>query len=207
MSLGPPDVCSLCIAANDSATGEPFLYNRKLLETPSFVVLPSLGPLFPGHVMVVSKEHVHSLAAMGDAVLREYDDLSRRLREGPFFAGSIPLEAEHGSTSDEKAGACVVHTHVHWIPGVGSRFDELRELLPPMIAESLTDVVESGTPYIFLRAGHREGVFAARGLPSQTVRRLLCEILDRGDSDWTQSPRLDWVAETVKAWSKSTIGP
>lgn len=202
-SQSDPEICALCVAVAD-ATGGPdtFLHNRRLAETPNFVVVPTPGPLVPGHVMVVSKAHHYSLAGMGDDAIREYDDLAQRLRSAPFLRDDPPLEAEHGSTQRDKAGACVIHTHVHWIPGMGQYFRRLAEKLPPRPEPDLKNFGVSHAPYIFLRAAGEQAVFDAQGFPSQMIRRLLCELLDRDDTDWTQNLRLDWVKETVQAWAR-----
>ena len=123
------ELCALCsVVADATRYAEPFLYNSKLLETDRYVVVPSLGPLVPGHVMIVSKEHQESLVAMGPAALDEYNDLAMKVRSGPLLHDSNVLEAEHGSTSGNKAGACVVHTHVHFIPKMGVHLSVFKEL-------------------------------------------------------------------------------
>lgn len=194
--------CALCVAVADATRHEePFLHNRKLFETPRFVVLPSLGPLVVGHVMVVSKAHCHSLASMGHEAVEEYEALASRLRTAPFLTDGNPLEAEHGSTLDDKAGACVIHTHVHWVPGMGGFLQEFRDQLPLLSERGLLNVPVD-MPYIFARARAESILFQAKGLPSQTIRRILCGVLDRDDIDWTQAPRLDWIEETVRAWQK-----
>ena len=193
--------CALCAAISDSArAGDPFLHNRRLLQTDRFVVLPSVGPLVPGHVMVLSRLHCHSLASMGAAAIREYNELAAHLRAAPLLQGTDPLEAEHGSTSEDKAGACVIHTHVHWLPGMGRFCDELGKRLSARPEASLEEVGMAGGPYIFARAASSQRIFRALGLPSQTIRRILCEITDRDDTDWRQALRPDWVRETVNAW-------
>ena len=124
-------ICALCVAVADSTRHvTPFLHNQKLLETNRFIVLPSLGPLMPGHVMVVGREHQNSLASMGREALEEYEELANRLRVAPFLRDGVPLEAEHGSTANDKAGACVVHTHVHWLPGLGGYLRDFQKRLP-----------------------------------------------------------------------------
>jgi ATP adenylyltransferase len=193
--------CALCVSVRDATTpgGPTFEYNRNLLETQRFVVLPSLGPLVSGHVMVVSKMHFASLASMGRDAIQEYNRLAESLRKAPHMAEA--LEAEHGSTGMDKAGACVIHTHVHWIPAVGRLFDEVTKRLRLVESESLETLGPDHLPYIFVRVGGRQAVFDSRGLPSQTIRRILCDIMDRDDTDWTQAPRLDLVHETIKAWA------
>jgi diadenosine tetraphosphate (Ap4A) HIT family hydrolase len=193
--------CALCLAVADTTRDQgTFLHNRRLLETERFVVLPSLGPLMPGHVMVVSKVHCHNLASMGEAGIREYESLAADLRIGPLLRGSDPLEAEHGSTGDDKAGACVIHTHVHWLPGMGRFLAELKRRLSPRAEVNILELGGKDGPYIFARAGEMQGIFQAERLPSQTIRRILCDLIERDDIDWRQALRPDWVEETVKAW-------
>jgi diadenosine tetraphosphate (Ap4A) HIT family hydrolase len=197
-------ICALCVATADATRSEqPFLHNQKLFETRRFVVLPSLGPLVPGHVMVVSKAHYHSLASMGAEAVTEYESLAARLTKAPFLADGHPLEAEHGSTPSDKAGACVIHTHVHWLPGMGRFWNEFADRLSLRAETSLLDFGCRDVPYIFARARTQQGIFHAEGLRSQTIRRILCELMDRDDTDWMQAPRLNWVQETVDAWLRS----
>jgi diadenosine tetraphosphate (Ap4A) HIT family hydrolase len=191
--------CPLCRVVVDSTEyPEPFMYNTRLLETLHFVVTPCIGPLVRGHVIVVSRTHCESLASMGEAAVREYDALAIRLRSAPLLLGDDALEAEHGSTPDDKAGACVVHTHVHWLPGMGRFIGEFRRRLPVIDKANLFDL--SSEPYIFVRNGDERSILGARGLPSQMIRRILCDALGRHDADWTKAPRLDWIEETVEAW-------
>lgn len=176
------------------------------METDLFVVLPSLGPLVAGHVMVVSKLHCNSLAAMGLDAVSEYERLAAALRSGPQFLHKDPLEAEHGSGEREKAGACVIHTHVHWLPGMGRFLEEFKGRLLRRPESDLLQLVESCEPYLFVRSSCAQAIFDGRGLRSQTVRRILCEVLDRDDVDWVRAPRLDWVEETVSAWQEEPEG-
>jgi diadenosine tetraphosphate (Ap4A) HIT family hydrolase len=192
--------CALCVAVRDAITpgGSTFLHNKNLLETERFVVLPSLGPFLAGHVMVVSKGHFASLASMGASAIDEYEHLAQLLRKASLLAEA--LEAEHGSTEVDKAGACVIHTHIHWIPGVSDCFEEIGKRLKIVDGKRLDMLDSDHLPYIFVRTHCRQAIFDGRGLPSQTIRRILCDVTDRDDSDWTQSPRLDLVADTIKAW-------
>jgi hypothetical protein len=153
--------------------------------------------------MVVSKAHHHSLASMGAEAILEYERLATRLREAPFLSDGDPLEAEHGSTANDKAGACVIHAHVHWLPGMGQFWNEFVRKLSPRPETDLREL-SGDVPYIFARAGSHRTIFCANGLRSQTVRRILCELMDRDDNDWTQAHRLDWVRETVEAWQGKT---
>lgn len=200
--------CALCRAIRDTAgeSGQGEIENAHLLETARFVVMPCIGPLVPGHVLVVSREHTLNLSAMGDAAIAEYDALSLVLMSKPFFAELGSLEGEHGSTLNDKAGACVTHTHIHWIPGLGQHgglFDQ--ELSVIASGHRLADLKDVKLPYILLRAGpaHPWRAYDARGLRSQMIRNRLCEVLGRDDVNWKAAPRFDLIKETVELWKRT----
>jgi diadenosine tetraphosphate (Ap4A) HIT family hydrolase len=194
--------CALCAAVKDALEKRhPLPHNSNLLETDRFVVLPAIGPLVPGHVIAVSKGHYDNLAAMPADAIQEYNQLAMRLREAPLLRGASALETEHGSRSGDKTGACVIHTHVHWIPGMGSQATRLAKLLSRLPLRDLHNKMLLTRSYISLRGSTEDWIICdAQGLPSQTIRRLLCDLLDRDDIDWRQNLRSDWVEETLRAW-------
>src|SRR5690242_1505151 len=61
--------CVFCDAQD--AHGSSRLENSELLNSEHFVLMPALGPLVPGHVLIVSRDHALSLAALGTSVLTE----------------------------------------------------------------------------------------------------------------------------------------
>ncbi len=80
------EICSLCVAVADATrNSSPYLYNQPLMETDRFLVLPSLGPLMLGHVMVVGKKHQASLASMSREAVEKYGRLAKQLRNFLFF--------------------------------------------------------------------------------------------------------------------------
>lgn len=56
--------CTLCRIVDERRGAQRPLYDTHLLETPTFVVIPAVGPVRPGHVMVVSRSHIPNLASM-----------------------------------------------------------------------------------------------------------------------------------------------
>jgi diadenosine tetraphosphate (Ap4A) HIT family hydrolase len=197
--------CALCRALADgrSATS-PRAENTRLLETERFIVVPALGPFVPNHLMVVSREHVLSLAAMDSAAIVEYEELAKRLATYAPFRDAGVLEAEHGATDGDKAGACVVHTHVHWLPGLGGHstmFDGWLTLNHE--SSNLDPLLGTRGPYIFTRGNFgKVRIYNASGQHSQMIRRALCDGLQRDDTNWKQFPRKEWIEETVASWPK-----
>jgi len=79
-------ICALCVAVADATRhATPFLHNQKLLETDRFIVLPSLGPLMPGHVMVVGKDIWTVLLRWVEMRLRNMSNWRSISEEPPFF--------------------------------------------------------------------------------------------------------------------------
>jgi ATP adenylyltransferase len=90
--------------------------NRNILfETRRLLVLPSVGPLNPSHVMVVPKKHVNSLAEAGSDYAQELSLAMEAIREHGakrlqkrvvFFESGTGKLVSH-------SGGCIVHAHLH----------------------------------------------------------------------------------------------
>ena len=94
----------------------PQLENTLIAKSENFLLIPCIGPMVVGHAIVVSRNHHPSLASMGSNAIAEYDQFVKELTRGT----TDWLEFEHGATNDNCAGACVVHTHIHLVPGLSS---------------------------------------------------------------------------------------
>ena len=53
--------------------------NTVIYETENFRVIPSVGALVDGYVLIVSKEHINSLAELNDKQKKEYQKLVLRV--------------------------------------------------------------------------------------------------------------------------------
>jgi ATP adenylyltransferase len=184
--------CRLCRAVGD--TNATCHENTYLYETQEFVVMPCIGPLCPGHIMVVSRNHYPSLASMGSKSIAEYENLAHLLRRSTLYA-KCPLEFEHGGTSTDCGGACVLHAHMHWIPEMGE-FEAALEGVYPLLGSgnALTEIAAISSPYLFLRGTSQQyRLYAAEGMPSQILRQVICSQLARPDWDWKQDRHDDWI--------------
>src|SRR5262249_2185605 len=117
---------------------------RIMLEDAAFAVMPSLGPLAPGHSLLCPKTHTRSFAALDrrhhEACATMKAALRARLTER--YGGEVHV-FEHGMARAGGRVVCTVdHAHMHfvplprgldaglsdqWIPFDGS-FEALREL-------------------------------------------------------------------------------
>jgi len=159
---------------------------RIMLEDALFAVLPSLGPLVPGHSLLCPKAHIRSFASLDRlqraACAEMKATLRRRLRER--YGGEIHL-FEHGMASAGGRVVCTVeHAHMHfvplpvdfdagldngWIPFDGS-LGALRQLSGG--AEYVLYETPAGAAHLL------KGT--AQGIESQHMRRLIAGALSPG---------------------------
>jgi diadenosine tetraphosphate (Ap4A) HIT family hydrolase len=161
------------------------------MESETFAVVPALGPLVAGHVMVIARDHIGSLAEVGEARAHEYEELRNRVAA---HIGSEVLEAEHGSRLDGE-GACIEHAHVNLIPGAHQHFDLLDYERDGQEVRGTLELQNHQPPYVYLR-GVEGRLYRAAGLPSQVIRRELWARSGRDDWDWALFPEYQLVEET-----------
>lgn len=166
----------------------------------SFQVVAALGAIAPGHVLIVSNEHVPSMASLSPKCRSELLELTKSWRErlGAHFGNEIVV-FEHGSLSDESTGgACIVHAHWQLVPlprGVA---------VPPKGFTRYTDlsVIDrlSGKDYQLLENG--SGVYVSpdsrteRG--HQFWRRTLLAAVDRpAEWDYLAYPNIPAMDATL----------
>src|ERR1700722_7409348 len=90
---------------------------RTLLETRDFFVVPSLGALIAGHILLLPKAHYYSVGEIPAEKLAEFERLARYARTIVRETYGQCSEFEHGCIQGVgKAGACIDHAHLHLIP-------------------------------------------------------------------------------------------
>jgi hypothetical protein len=134
---------------------------------------------------------------MGEQTVTEYDAFIRDL----LGDGRGWLEAEHGATEGDCAGACIIHAHVHLLPGMAQFAEVFDGVLPELYGGDEIRLPEAGQPYVFLRGAlGRTRVLGAEGLPTQVLQQAICSILGREDWDWRRLPRNHLLLETLEFW-------
>jgi diadenosine tetraphosphate (Ap4A) HIT family hydrolase len=156
-------------------------WNRRVLEAEHFVVVPTLGMLVPGWLLIVSKSHCPNLASVSEAMEEELErvhDDARSLLEQAF---GRPIFFEHGPAPSSRSagGSCIDHAHWHAVP---ASFDLLPDLARDYDVHRIDGFSE-------LRRIHREhGAYlfyedqegrrfacASSSVPSQYFRRLVAK--------------------------------
>src|SRR6184192_1181296 len=83
--------------------------NRIIESTASFNVLPTLGQLTEGHILIVPKEHVTAFANIEAEKLRELDVLYLEISERLQKSYGAHIAFEHGTRSPDAGGCGIIH--------------------------------------------------------------------------------------------------
>jgi ATP adenylyltransferase len=176
----------------------PHLSNRILKETENFVVVPSLGQISEGYLLVITKDHYISMGHLPPQLHDELNIIIEQVSDILQFAYNKDIiQFEHGpSSSSQKGGCCIDHAHLHILPlNVLPNLDLLPDLifrekhetnLFPAIAR---DFLDNNRPYLYIKIRgssiNRSFTLDAVGLPSQYMRRIIAQSIGKYDEwDW-----------------------
>jgi diadenosine tetraphosphate (Ap4A) HIT family hydrolase len=185
--------------------------SRVLAETRRFVVVPSIGPLAAGHVLVVPRRHALGILRLPQAALAECDELVaecvRRTRS--LYPGPVVL-FEHGSADrgNGASGACVEHAHLHLLPGPIELVSRVRARMPrwPEVRQFAEAAGAGGRAYLLVGSANPTTAFSVHynpaAVPSQYFRQHYAILTGAADSwDWRKAPGADLFRRTIEDWT------
>lgn len=212
--------CSICAELRaqegtrlSTALSDTAVRNAVWRASQSFAVIPSVGPLARGHVLIVPFEHRTSVfAGLPGPGVDEISALVRQLSELVAVGegdGHL-LCFEHGAPGGcaDRVLCSTVHAHLHVIPVCADRGRRISENLGGAEVESsgleqISKAIQGFDEYVvsfrygpsagFTRPSVRKGT----GLPSQFTRRVVAEEIGVPEWDWKSSPRPVTLRETI----------
>lgn len=184
----------------DSTARTPFDTALAIGETT--VLVPTVGVIVPGYLLAVTREHVLSFAQLPGESLRAVERWLEQLLPTLSESFGEYLVFEHGSGGWRKqagSGACLVHAHLHLIPGFSHMTSLLARDLCASRLESLEQLTAmSNDNYVLM--GRPDHWYATEkiDLPGQWIRRRVAAELGRPDEyDWAVFPGDDELAQTL----------
>lgn len=187
-----------CIFCNIDTTK---IYNTILDETDNFVVVPTLGSLVQGYVLIVSKCHIFN---MGELTLKEQDEymeLLNKYRElFNKIYGKYPIVFEHGTSKNDinKTSSSVIHAHTHI---VNHSFNDELEIIHNLNLEEIDNIndILSNKNYIFYISENGEKYITYNfEEKSQLMRILIAKDLGYINKyNWKNDAFLNNVEKTI----------
>jgi ATP adenylyltransferase len=186
--------------------------SRILEESRNWVVIPSIGPLAPGHIMLVPRNHYYSVLGCPKDALMECQNLltecASRLKR--IYQQDVVV-FEHGSTPDQPkvCGACVDHAHLHVLPGPISFVSSAMSQYSPWrngisLFNLCSDLAQ--TPYLLVGQALPKPLYWVRycleAVPSQILRRIFAnELGDYDGWDWRKRANTTTFLRTIDDWN------
>jgi diadenosine tetraphosphate (Ap4A) HIT family hydrolase len=203
--------CTFCAELKTLSGRAP--WNEFLIETENFAVVPSLGALVEGWLLIVSKNHYISMGALPPRLRGEVDELERRVSSLLESQYEKPVSVfEHGPSAPKHGTGCGVdHAHLHLLP-----LDcDLLSLAEPFIPKSTewknsgweerSDAYRVGLDYLYLKTDERDGLLAvSEDFGSQVFRKAISSYLGVPEEySWREHPRISTVSRTIEVLRNS----
>lgn len=205
----PCCICSQIVGEKDNDLLSKFFaqepYTRRVpLESEFFAVIPSLGPLTPGHTLMCPKAHYKSFASLPREYDADYELTKARLVRILESAFQAPVHCfEHGMASTGSRVLCSVeHAHLHLLPAGVDVWQVLQNRGIGWVAvEPTLPRLRSNAgngEYLYYQCPERQAILAKAeegGFESQYMRKLFASALGRKHHwNWRRYP-LPWEAD------------
>ena len=88
--------------------------NTIIDESDNFIVLPTIGALVDGYLLIVNKKHINSMSELNENERIEYEFLLEKYRKMfKNIYNKFPIIFEHGSPISDMKASSVIHAHTH----------------------------------------------------------------------------------------------
>lgn len=190
-------VCEFCdeISSKNSSRFEQiygeFIPSRIVARTDRFVVLPTMGQLIAGSLLVLPTRHIETCAQLNsDEKIELVEIVSEMMKITGKFG--TPICFEHGATRTSGASCGIYHAHMHIVPLPGDfqpnhLFPEHQEVSLGLTAS--LSILESAKQYLLLSDGKESFSLkleaSDRTFPSQFFRKRIVDTFDlKRNWDW-----------------------
>lgn len=187
------DICNFC------DLDKSIYYNKILEETKNFFVIPALGSLVEGYVLIVTKEHINSMMELDDIILEEYNKLIEKYRNiYNILYGKYPIIFEHGTPNiNGLCTSCVTHAHSHIVNHNYKNESEILKTLNFKKINSINDIKYQN--YIFYQNPLGENFVTYEYNPVRQIMRLLIakDLKLEEKYNWRQYPFHENIDKTI----------
>jgi ATP adenylyltransferase len=188
-------------------------YNEILFESESFIVIPTLGSLVEGWLLIVPKNEYLSLQCIdSDSLLSELEELSQSVGEFVVKEFGYVTMFEHGAVQPKSTVGCGVDfAHLHLVPINFNLLEGVEKFLDIKYewkkVSSLKDAIktsEKGTEYLFLTDHLGNSLITqSEKIQSQLFRKVIAYFLEVPEKfDWKKFHETENVFKTISRFRK-----
>ena len=163
--------------------------NTIICETENFFVIPSVGSLVDGYLIIVTKRHINSLSELDEKTKREYENLIFRIINiFEKIYGKTPILFEHGTPNLQSSMSAnsIIHAHSHIVNFEFKNEEEIIKKYNFMPVKNFTKVKKEN--YIYFQNGDdKKYVSYQFDSVSQLMRILIAnEINKENQYNWRE---------------------
>lgn len=180
-------------------------YDWVIFETEHFAVLPSLGSLVAGWLLVVPKRQVANFSQLKQIEFRELSNLLADVKEKLSVFPGAPFVFEHGGPLGSSVSCGVDQAHLHIVP---LRFDLIETVQSdPSVhwtdvdsVECLNRLLNVQDEYLYISNSTKSLLGKLEKPESQWFRRKIADAIGNANEwNYRDYPHLELMKETVNA--------
>jgi diadenosine tetraphosphate (Ap4A) HIT family hydrolase len=204
------DFCNELSGSSENAFGRLYgeqLECRILSRSSQFAVIPSLGQIVEGYLLVLPINHFRALGDLPGPLLQEFAATCERVGNtlkdhyGPYIL------FEHGTRSEGVGGCGIYHAHLHAVSlaEISDPVEILKLRFAYTELNHLDDIREQSeglSSYLLYQDPRaRLYLFDTGPLPSQYMRKLIADAQGTQDWDWRTAGREERLLATMRRLS------
>jgi len=180
--------------------------NRDITVSDFFHVVPSLGQIVEGHLLIVPTGHSCALADLPDEQIHDLESICQQVRVSLRDVYGDCVFFEHGIRREGSGGCGIDHAHLHAVPtsahGVLGVLLENFQGSRVYSFSDITTTVSFDSSYLFFEdAAAQRFVFEIDKLRSQYMRKLVSESIGKEVWDWRVAGHEPELVATVERLS------
>lgn len=176
--------------------------NTIIEETENFIIMPTLGSLVDGYILIVAKRHINSMSELNDNELVEYNNIIERYKKVfKKIYNKPPIIFEHGSPNKNSAmkANSVTHAHTHL---VNHNFKNEKEIIKKYNFEKINKISEIKKNINYIKyINENNNIYVSYNFPpiSQLIRILIAKELGLENKyDWKTEIFQNNIELTIK---------
>ena len=182
-------------------------------ESENFYAKAALGHFVFGYTLIITKEHFPSFAHLPEHQFPELEAFRDKIRDKLHNICQHRISMmEHGAINRcQRAGSCIDHAHLHFMPLSVDLYPILRERFSFDELSTTGEVrrfKDEQIPYLYYqREGLRgHGVKLSQDVPSQLLRRIACQALGQPELwDWRNRPLRDPLQRFTSEYKRLAV--
>lgn len=185
-------------------------WNEVLFETQHFVVLPTLGMLVEGWLLVVPKRQCLNFGYLNEAERRDYAGLEATLHSFLETVYCAPVVFEHGPSIVATAVGCGVdYAHRHFVPITFDLWEKASEMIPGNWVQALNSeallsrCAGAKQAYLHICQHGTDWLNVGESFGSQSLRKVIAAQTNQHNLwDWKTNYFTERISATMMAFRR-----